>query len=112
MFSQLKIGMLCLSLGAGASLVGCQSNGNASMPASHTMAGDAVACDKCEMTWVKTAVMGWEGGRKHTGVTGYSMRKKMECPDCKTAVANFFSTGDLKHDCKACGGNMVVCEKH
>ena len=34
----------------------------------------------------------------------------MECPDCKGAVQNFFATGNLKHECSACGGNMKACE--
>lgn len=108
MFSMLKIGLLGLSLGAGLLLVGCQSGG-AKAPASHEMASDAAQCDKCKVTWVKVPIT--PGGGKSDRIIGYTSRKQMVCPDCKDAVSNFFATGNLKHDCKACGGNMTICEK-
>lgn len=113
MFAKLKIGLLSFSLGASALLAGCQSGGEP-MAASHEMASDAVACDKCQVTWVKYPISsaGGQGGRGYSGVTGYGTRKQMVCEDCKDAVSNFFATGNLKHDCKACGGNMAVCDKH
>ena len=32
----------------------------------------------------------------------------MSCPECKSAVANFLTTGQLKHTCATCGGNMDI----
>ena len=49
---------------------------------------------------------------KGARVVGYTTRKQHECPDCKTAVANFFSTGKLEHTCKTCGDDLKVCEAH
>jgi hypothetical protein len=43
---------------------------------------------------------------------GYTSRKVMECPDCKTAVQNFFETGKLEHACTHCQGTMEVCDSH
>lgn len=106
MFSMLKTGLLGLSLGAGLLLVGCQSGG-AQAPASHEMASNAVQCDKCQVTWVKVPTDNGKGR-----IVGYTSRKQMECPDCKDAVSNFFATGQLKHTCSACGGNMAPCEAH
>lgn len=108
MFSILKSGLVGLTLGTGLLLVGCQSGG-APAPASHEMASNAVQCDKCQVTWVKYPIT---GGGKGQQIIGYGTRKQMECPDCRSAVSNFFATGNLKHDCKACGGNMAVCEAH
>jgi hypothetical protein len=107
MYSIWKTGMLCLGLLAGLSSVGCQSGG-ANTPASHTMAGNAVHCDKCQVTWVKDPI---RNGEK-SSIVGYTIRKEMECPDCRDAVSTFFATGNLKHECKACSGNMAICESH
>jgi len=43
---------------------------------------------------------------------GYSTRKEMECPDCKSAAANFFATGNYQHTCATCGDSMAVCDAH
>ena len=107
MFSSWKQSLLGLSLGTVLLLAGCQSGGSAQAPASHEMASNAVQCDKCQVTWVQTPITSGKGG----AVTGFQPRKQMVCPDCKDAVSNFFATGNLKHDCKACGGNMAICEK-
>ena len=104
-----------LTLGAGLVLGGCQSDGK---PSPNAMAGtpstDGIACDKCEVTWVKVPNTGTSGagGKGSMGITGYSSRKRMACPDCKSAVANMFATGKLEHTCKACGGNMAGCAVH
>ena len=103
-----KLPLACFMLSTGLFLVGCQSGG-AQASASHEVASDAVACDKCQMTWVKYPIT---GGDKNRQIIGYSMHQKMECPDCKNAVSNFFATGNLEHGCKACGGNMEVCKAH
>jgi ribosomal protein S27E len=100
--SVLKIGAVGLGLIAGTLLAGCKT-----APATHTMASDAVQCDTCKVTWVKVP---HHTGR--SGVVGYSSFKQMECPDCRNMVVNFFETGNLEHTCKACSGNMTICESH
>lgn len=62
----------------------------------------AVTCPKCEMTWVQQS---HQVGK----TTVYTTEQKMECPDCKSAVANFFKTGKLEHTCKACG-EITTCK--
>ena|ERR1035437_3182805 len=98
----LKIGVVGLGLVGGVLLVGCQT-----APATHAMASDAVQCDMCKVTWVKVP---HHTGR--SGIVGYSSFKQMECPDCRNMVMNFFETGKLEHTCKACGGNMTICQSH
>ncbi len=100
--SALKIGTLGLGLVAGTLLAGCKT-----APATHAMASDAVQCDMCKVTWVKVP---HSSGK--AGIVSYSSFKKMECPDCRNAVVNFFETGKLEHTCKACGDNIAVCESH
>ena len=109
MLSFLKMSFLGLSLGAGLLSVGCQSDAQKMAPASHEMSDNAVRCDKCEVTWVK--VPGTQSGRPGGAVIGYTSRKQDACPDCKDAASNFFATGKMEHACKACGGNMAICEK-
>ena len=65
----------------------------------------AVFCDKCKIVMVK--VPSYAGPKNQIHI--YRKVKKMVCPDCKSAIANFFTTGKLKHTCSACGGNMIVC---
>lgn len=65
--------------------------------------GTAVFCPKCETVWVKTA-------RNVGKTTVYVKTKKMECPDCKTAVQNFFSGGKFEHTCGKCG-TLVACQE-
>ena len=109
MISSLKIGMLSLGLGSLLALAGCSSGGAAATTPTHEMSKDAMRCDKCEVTWVKTP---YANGRQ-PGAIGYHDTKKMECPDCKERMSNFFSTGKImEHHCNACGGNMVACEGH
>ena len=109
MFISTTKSLLGLGLGATLFFTGCQSDAQRMAPASHAMASDAVACDKCETTWVKVANTSPNAGGR-PGFTSYSNQKKMVCPDCKSAVSNFFATGEMKHDCKACGGNMTICK--
>ncbi len=65
----------------------------------------AVFCDKCEIVMVKVPSY---AGPKNQFLT-YRKVKKMVCPDCTSAIANFFTTGKLKHKCSTCGGNLIVC---
>lgn len=111
MFLLAKSGLIALSLGAAALLGGCQSGGMAT-PASHEMAANAVQCDKCQMTWVTKPNQAGGGQGRYSGYTGYTTRKEMVCPDCKDALSNFVATGNLRHECKACGGNMAICDAH
>lgn len=100
--SALKIGAVGLGLAAGILLAGCKT-----APATHTLAPNAVQCDTCKVTWVKVPQY-----RGKAGIVGYSSFKQMECPDCRNAVQNFFETGKFEHTCKACGGNMTICQSH
>jgi len=72
-----------------------------------TPSSDAIACDKCKVTFVKVPVDGGKGR-----IVGYTSRKQMVCPDCKGAVENMFATGKFEHTCTACGGNMSGCAAH
>lgn len=68
----------------------------------------AVACERCETTWVKVPLRG-----KGTRVVGYSTRKEMACPDCTSAAENFFAGRGLRHTCSTCGPDAVkVCATH
>jgi len=104
MLTMIKTAVLGSGLALGLLLVGCQSSGTKTTD--HKMTADAVQCDKCQVTWVNTT--NTAKGR----VIGYTSTKKMECPECRDAVSNFFATGNLKHDCTACGGNMSICDAH
>ena len=77
--------------------------------AATTQAADAVTCAKCQTTWVRQPIT--TGGGKER-VIAYQTRKSMECPDCRTAVDNFFRTGQLAHSCKTCGEQLQICEAH
>jgi uncharacterized UBP type Zn finger protein len=102
-----KLALAGILLSAGSVLAaGCQAD----KKADHAMgapAGQAVTCDKCKVTWVKVADK-TDKGR----IVSYSSKKSMECPDCKTAVENFFATGKLEHTCKTCGSDLTICESH
>ena len=114
MFRFTKVALAGLTLSAGLVLAGCQSNGKPSPNAMRgTPSTDGIACDKCEVTWVKVPnTSPGAGGKGSMGITGYSSRKRMACPECKSAVANLFATGKFEHTCTACGGNMSGCAVH
>ncbi len=94
--------ILASSLGLAALMSSCQSTSGA------TAGSDAVTCDKCKTVWVKTATLTPAG----KGYMTYTNQKSMSCPDCQSAVATFFKTGELKHTCTHCGGNMTHCTQH
>lgn len=75
----------------------------------HTTAGEshhkAVACEKCKTVWVSTP-----GAPRGSGYSFGS--KRMSCPDCVSAVENYFKTGNLKHTCASCGGALKHCAQH
>jgi hypothetical protein len=102
-----KLALAALTLGTGFIVAGCQSE-NANDMTSHEMGSKAAHCDKCETTWVQTSAPSAKG----SPILAYTANKHMVCPDCKDAVSNFFATGNLKHECKTCGGNMAACEGH
>ena len=65
----------------------------------------AVMCSKCQVVYVQEPV------GKGSPVKYQSSR--MECPDCKAAVASYFATGKLEHTCKTCGNDALqICELH
>lgn len=104
--STLIVSVLTMGLAAGLTfLSGCQSDKTAHH-AGHDSPGKAVMCDKCKTVWIQQP-----GGDSHKPWTAKSS-SGMACPECKTAVANFFSTGKLQHTCSACGGHMDECEMH
>src|SRR5215203_3840211 len=110
MFTSLKrFSLAAVVLGAGLFAAGCQANGAA--PANSTVAATQAAnCSKCQVTWVKQPVTA--GGGKDWRVLGYTSRKSHECPDCRSAAGNFFTTGKLEHTCKTCGDALEACEAH
>ena len=93
----------------GTALVGCQSgNTSPTSKAAAVASTQAVACSKCDVKWVKVPQSYVKGN-----AVAYTTEKKMTCPDCKGAVENFFTTGNLQHDCKSCGPEtMQVCANH
>jgi hypothetical protein len=96
-----------MALGAGLVLVGCQSDGTQSASGG-APSEQAVTCSKCQITWVK-----WPTDAGKGRIAGYYGRQRHECPDCKSAVENFFATGKLEHTCKTCGADsMQACERH
>ena len=113
MFRFTSFVLAALSLGVvGAG--GCQSNhseGYMHKPSPDAMAGtptdQGVACDKCETVWVHNPEVNQKGH-----VVGYSDKKQMTCPDCRSMAENFFTTGKMEHTCNACGGNMSGCAMH
>ena len=74
-------------------------------------AEQVVTCAKCETTWVKRPETIGPARGTNT-VTIYRSTRKMTCPDCQSAVDNFFKTGQLEHACKTCGGEIQQCAVH
>lgn len=81
---------------------GCQSTGSGSTTAAETK---AIMCDKCKTVFISNPAAAQR-------FSFYSPAKAMSCPDCKSAVANYFATGKLEHTCKTCGGDLQPCEFH
>lgn len=84
---------------------GCQSAGSrAGSPSAAAAPGNAVMCDKCMRTWVRSPV--YDKGR----VVSYRNRtQKATCPDCEKAAADYFATGKLS-DCKMCGEDLHIAK--
>ena len=89
-----------LVAGAVVLVAGCSTPGPKAK--AETGGEQVVMCSKCQMVWVR---------RSHTvgKATVYRKELVMECPDCKSAVANFFTTGKWQHTCAACGENLSEC---
>jgi hypothetical protein len=66
---------------------------------------EAVYCSKCETVWIQVPDFDDPYAMSTTSA------KSMECPDCRSAVATFFSTGKLRHECTSCG-TLVHCTRH
>lgn len=62
----------------------------------------SVLCAKCQTVWVRRS-------REYGKATIYRNEQVMACPDCKSAVANFFATGKWRHTCTACGDQLSKC---
>lgn len=107
MFRSIKMTLAGLTLGAGLFLVGCQSSKPSPDAMMGTASSDGIACDKCNVTFVKSPTDNGKGR-----VIGYTTRKQMVCSECKGAVENLFATGKMEHTCTACGGNMTGCAVH
>ena len=86
-------------------LAGCAAEGGKS--SQNAAPAPAVACSKCEVTWVKVPTYG-----NKAAADAYTTQKSHVCPDCKGAVENFFANGKLEHTCKSCGDTMEACEVH
>jgi hypothetical protein len=74
----------------------------ANAPSTEVHPEQAAMCAKCKMVWVRRA--------EHINKsTVYRNVKVMECPDCKSAMANFLTTGKWQHTCTTCGDNLSEC---
>ncbi len=72
---------------------------------------NAVMCAKCKTVWVSRPVTAGVG-KGGPGIVIYREEKAMKCDDCESAVATFFKTGKLNHECKACGSELTHCKAH
>lgn len=93
----LKAGLIVSAIFAGLAMSGCETTAGSS-------ARTAVGCEKCKTVWVP--------GAGPSKATGYQMTKRMVCPDCVSAVENYFKTGELKHTCASCGSALKHCTTH
>ena len=108
MFRSLKLAAVGVLASAGVLLAGCQSSGTNAVAADTGPITQAVACEKCKVTWVKVP----NRNSKTNMIQAFTTKKTHECPDCKDAVANFFAMGKLQHTCKTCGDSMDHCKVH
>ncbi|MFH0879887.1 MAG: hypothetical protein V2A34_09260 [Lentisphaerota bacterium] len=61
----------------------------------------AALCIKCKEIWVTHP--------QHVGKAAVSHKRTMICPDCDSAVQNYFTTGKFEHTCKTCGDALSSC---
>jgi hypothetical protein len=89
-------------------LAGCASEPKQTTATTRTQPAQGVRCEKCQVTWTQVPNDVGKGR-----IVGYTTRKTMECPDCRSAVQNFFATGKLEHTCATCGPDaMQICDVH
>ncbi len=100
----IKKSVLGLALAAALTLTGCASGGAAE--SSGVPSTQALACSKCKVTYVNVPT------KLGKNIVGYHDQAVMECPDCKDAAENFFTTGKFEHSCKTCGNTMSACAMH
>lgn len=74
-------------------------------------ASSAVTCNKCKTVWVQRPQQVGASGKSSSFYVLKDV-KSMACPDCESAAATFFKTGNLKHSCSHCGGALVHCTSH
>jgi hypothetical protein len=67
----------------------------------------AIMCDKCKTVWVMKPT-----GAPGAKFTSYSRESQMTCSACQSAVENFAKTGELKHSCSHCKGELTCCKSH
>jgi hypothetical protein len=88
-------------------VIGCQSSSERQRVSAGAGEAQAVTCNQCRVTWAKVPYT--DRGR----VVGYTTRKSMECPECRSVAENFFQRGKFEHTCSICGPNaMEVCKTH
>ena len=63
-----------------------------------------VECSECRTIWVDGSDTYYSWGE-----SSYESEERHACPDCRTAVENFFVTGEFRHSCIQCGDNIQVC---
>jgi hypothetical protein len=89
-----------LAIVAMASLSSCQTASSAGGPT------EAVACPKCQMIAYERV------GAQNKQVT-VLRGETMTCPDCESAVKNYFTKGmALRHTCSSCNSKLVHCRAH
>jgi len=66
---------------------------------------EGVLCSGCEAAWF----LDESGGSLSSDIDEYRTLTGMECGSCRSAVHNFFVTGELRHFCALCEGNLKRC---
>ena len=82
-------------------LAGCTSM----RPQAGTTQNSALVCNKCESVWVPSQIRGGKPGGHYV----YRASRKMVCPQCESMAETFFRTGQFRHSCPGCGGNVMRC---
>ncbi len=91
--------LICSSL-----FLGCQTTSISKKEVS-SISENAIMCAKCKTTWVET-----ENPDGDIEVHTYRSQEVTTCPDCTSAVDQFFKTGKLKHACNSCGDALEHCK--
>lgn len=83
-------------------LLGCKSD--ASEGLSQPGQPSVVECSECRTIWIDGSETYYTWAE-----SSYESEARHACPDCKSAVENFFRTGRFTHSCTRCGENIRVC---